>query len=423
VHLLFLSSARPCFETGTAVNVVLAALLDAVVKLGHQVSWAIVKPDDAIDLSSERHLIDSGVNYVGDFSGDAIENRLRRPFRSLQTVRKAIWSHDTDDDPRFSDPSRTVSALKASGADAAVLFWDTWFEHLLPDLRAIPTVIYGARPRHAAAMTLQDHGAKAAGVIARLRHMLTRRMLRHQMGRHYRRVASVAQRANICALDAAIYRGEDLSCGYIPNTWPDSFGAKWRENRAAAQSGRNEIGILGNMSAVTNTGNLFGITYLGNEILPLLDEAMPNDGWCINITGRGKLPDAVARSLAHPRVSMTGFVPDLDLEMLSNQIFLILNNAGPYTGGYTRVVYAMASGTCLIAHKKLADSMPEVRHGVNALLGDTPSEIAALVAQACGDESLRERLGRAARQTYETQYHPSVVAGQILELAREARGE
>ena len=58
--------------------------------------------------------------------------------------------------------------------------------------------------------------------------------------------------------------------------------------------------------------------------------------------------------------------------MVGNHIFLLLNNAGPYTGGYTRVIYAFSSGSCLIAHKRLADSMPELVHDRNCLLGATP---------------------------------------------------
>jgi glycosyltransferase involved in cell wall biosynthesis len=116
-------------------------------------------------------------------------------------------------------------------------------------------------------------------------------------------------------------------------------------------------------------------------------------------------------------VTIKGFVPDIDEEILSSAVFLMCNNAGSYSGGYTRVIYAMATGACMVAHRGIAHSMPEVRHGENALLGETPQEIAGLVEQAYRDPELRKRIGVAARATYETQYHPRAVARKLADLA------
>ena len=118
----------------------------------------------------------------------------------------------------------------------------------------------------------------------------------------------------------------------------------------------------------------------------------------------------------HPHVALRGFVPDIDDEVAGNHIFLLLNNAGPYTGGYTRVIYAFSSGSCLIAHTRLADSMPELVHGRNCLLGATPEEIADHIAAAARDPGLRARLGEAGRATYEEDYRPSRVARGLCDM-------
>ena len=119
--------------------------------------------------------------------------------------------------------------------------------------------------------------------------------------------------------------------------------------------------------------------------------------WVINICGRFELPPEFDDLKPQPNVAMRGFVPDIDEEVRGNHIFLLLNNAGPYTGGYTRVIYAFSSGSCLIAHTRLAESMPELVHGRNCLLGATPEEIADHIAAAARDPALRARLGEAAR--------------------------
>jgi glycosyltransferase involved in cell wall biosynthesis len=115
-----------------------------------------------------------------------------------------------------------------------------------------------------------------------------------------------------------------------------------------------------------------------------------------------------------PNVAIRGFVPDIDEEMLGNHIFLLLNNAGPYPGGYTRVIFAFSSGSCLIAHRRLAESMPELVHDENCLLGDTPESIAALIAAAASDPALRSRIGEAARRTYVERYRPALIADKLL---------
>jgi glycosyltransferase involved in cell wall biosynthesis len=301
-----------------------------------------------------------------------------------------------------------------------VLFWDTWFEHLLPGLRNETTIVYGARPRHAAAVTRLQQGMRTPRLLSRLRDPLTRRLLRHQERRHYSRLAYAGALANICAVDADSYRRHGLGCTYLPNTWPDAFGKDWSQKRSAAEAAYGSIGILGNVSSVEATGNVFGMRYLANQVLPLMDKALHGVDWTLNITGSGVLAEDLALAFQRDRVRVKGFVPSLDQEVLANSIFLLLNNAGPYTGGYTRVVYAMSSGSCLIAHRRLADSMPEVRHGENALLGESPREIAEHLARACNDGALRQRLGENARRTYEREYHPRVVTQRLLGLVKTA---
>jgi hypothetical protein len=422
MHLLLLTSTRPCTECGTAANVVLASLMFALAELGHTVSWAIAWPDDPRDEDAERRLREKGVRFLGDFSADMEAPDRARPWRTFETLRKAAWPGPDDDLPRFRDPSRTARALGASGADIMILFWDSWFEHLLPALSGRSAILYGGRPRHAAAMARLANGLRTPGVLGPLRDTISLRLLRAQEKRHYGRLAAAGGLANICATDAAIYRSHGLDCTYVPNTWPDAFGRHWQAKRAAARSSGGPVRILGNVSAVTATGNLFGMRYLGREVLPLLDRDLCDIEWSVNVTGGGALADDLKRAFDRPRVQVKGFVPDLDAEILSNDIFLLLNNAGPYTGGYTRVVYAMSAGSCLIAHRRLADSMPEVRHGENALLGETAAEIADHVAQASRDPALRHRLGENARQTYERDYCPEVVARRLVGLAGDVRG-
>jgi hypothetical protein len=66
--------------------------------------------------------------------------------------------------------------------------------------------------------------------------------------------------------------------------------------------------------------------------------------------------------------------------------------------------------------------MPEIKHGYNALLGNTPAEVAALVAQAMADRDLRRRIGRGGVETLQRVYSPSVVTRTLIERMRAGLG-
>ena len=58
--------------------------------------------------------------------------------------------------------------------------------------------------------------------------------------------------------------------------------------------------------------------------------------------------------------------------------------------------------------------MPEMVHGENALLGETPDEIADLVVQALRNPVLRERIGRGGYQTFREHYRSETVVPRML---------
>jgi glycosyltransferase involved in cell wall biosynthesis len=64
--------------------------------------------------------------------------------------------------------------------------------------------------------------------------------------------------------------------------------------------------------------------------------------------------------------------------------------------------------------------MPEVKHGENALLGESGAGIARLLRQAVEDPGLARRLGEGARRTYDAVYRPEVIAKALLARAQAA---
>lgn len=352
-----------------------------------------------------------------DFNSDMVLDPVlcaARWRRVAYYLRELATPSRQKDYPYFCDPEAVATRLRQTEADVALLYWDTWFEFIIPAMPDMPFAGYLARPPTEAGLTAlsaMPHG---------LRRWVLHRRLIGRRRRHLRRASQLRAVANICAIDAAWYSENGVPCSYIPNTWPDAFGSDVIKARRAAEATRSGIHILGNIGNLSATGNGFGLTFTATKVVPILEQLIPDIDWTVNICGSGRPTPEVAAALDRGRIVVRGFVPDIDDEVISNHIFLLCNNAGPHTGGYTRVVFVMSSAGCLIAHKKLAESMPELEHDVNCLLGGDAHKIAELIALATKDEATRHRIGAAARQTYESEYAPDVVAARLADLARSA---
>ncbi|MEX2642216.1 MAG: glycosyltransferase [Acetobacterales bacterium] len=410
MHVLFLASVMPNLGHSQAAETVCAALMCAMRERGHDVSFATVASGREPHADSMERFAEVGIRYVGDFTHDVQDDpasdwpRLRRWASYVAEFARIDAAPDY---PRFRDPERTARALTAGSPNVALLFWDSWFEHLLPAFHALPVAAYLGRPRTEASLV------RLADAPSTPNNMLMRHRLLGRRRRHLRRMRQLKAVANICAVDAAWYRAHDVPCRYVPNCWPDAFGPNWKDRRRRAEGERKQGDILGNVGHLGATGNDYGLAWMGREVVPSLDRRMVQGDWRINVCGPGTLTARASEALRHPNVAVRGFVPDIDEEMLSNRLFLICNNAGPYTGGYTRVCYAMASGAPVVAHRALAESMPEVGQGENACLGVTGDELAAHIAGLLHDTVVRERVGDAARATYERHYAPSAVAASL----------
>ena len=417
MRVLFLASCWPSRRhTTRAANLVLHHLMEATRTLGHKVGLAYCRqafaPADASIEAPVEELREAGFAFAGDYSARLLAPPATDASLSgrLLAVRRAFLSRDGDD-PRFDDPGAVVSEIKAFGPDLCVLFWDTSFEFLLPYLDGVACVGYAAKERHASTLA----GLAATGVASPRQaadRLLTGRALGKAVGRHLERMRRLTALSNICRLDAAAYEAQGLPCAYVPNTFPDLFG-----QRPSPPVPDAPFEILANIGRMDATGSAQGLEYLAEALLDRLEETLAGLDWRITLCGGGSLPVRAARLSRYPRVLVAGYVQDLEARMAASHLFLMLNNTGPHTGGYTRIIYAFSAGTCLVAHRRLADSMPEVIHGQNALLGDTPEALAALVGRAARDPGLRGELGRAARRAYESEYAPGVVARRLLGLA------
>lgn len=317
------------------------------------------------------------------------------------------------------DGGAIARALASWNADALMVPWSEWLTAACSTVPVLKFAYYG-NPDHKTGYMRTLHDRRLNGWslgYVRLRIGLSRlEQVHNQIMRRYEILGDVA------ANDAEYYaRRGHPNAFYIQNVWIDRFGERWRERRRALEQA-SPLVIIGNVGKLGGTANRYGLDYLGREVLPELRKRMAPGTFRIEILGSGELEPGIRAALEGPDVVFRGFVPDIDEAMLAAHVFLCTNNATPFKVGHTRYLHAWTLGSCVVAHRDVSLSMPEIRHEENALLGRDAGDIADLIVRAGQDQALRNRIGSAGWETYLTRFRAETVAGDIVERLRRRSG-
>jgi hypothetical protein len=341
---------------------------------------------------------------------------LTAPHDAVGSTPSLLLRQAYSNDPGVFYPSHALRdelarRVDSAGADLVFHLWCSAAFAACSRVEA-PVFAYAGNPDHYSMAARLKHpdlfGIPRRTVRNRTKLILWRRAYERFEDVHVELVKTSRWVGCVSAPNASYYaeRGHPESF-YVQNMWP-ATGERLELPRPT------ENRIVGNMGGQYATGNTFGLSFLGREILPELDRRLGAD-YSVHLYGAGALAPAVAGSLAHPRVVNRGFVDDIDGELRSAKVFLLANNANPdFVVGHTRILHAWSVGSCLVAHRNMAVAMPEIVHGENALLGDNAAEIAEHVAHALEDEGLRARIVEGGRHTWERDFLPRTVIRRVV---------
>lgn len=137
--------------------------------------------------------------------------------------------------------------------------------------------------------------------------------------------------------------------------------------------------------------NIDAALWFGQEIWPLIKEAMPESTWGIVGKSPHQRLDVLRRD---PAVSVVGEVPDIRPYFHSATVYVIPLRMGG--GTRFKLLEAMAAGLPVVSTTVGAEGVP-VRPGREALLADSPTEFASATLRLLGDATLRQSLMTASR--------------------------
>ena len=201
-----------------------------------------------------------------------------------------------------------------------------------------------------------------------------------------------------------------INCTYIPMPVIDPIFPGWtRDKRTwSVKSYTNptfmpRITLAGHLGGVAT---LSGLYFLAEDVLPNYKDD-PKVRFYVS-GAESMFPDLATRMtpfIDRGWVTLQGYVPDIQKEMINSNIVLVPT---PIDLGFrTRIVEAWSLGCCVITHPANLLGMPETIAGENILAPATGNEMAEMIKEVAGDTEMQQRIGRAARASYEEHYRGS----------------
>jgi glycosyltransferase involved in cell wall biosynthesis len=139
--------------------------------------------------------------------------------------------------------------------------------------------------------------------------------------------------------------------------------------------------------------------FFADDVLPGIAAELPDV--TLSIVGRKPSPAVRALAARHPRLSVTGTVPDVRPYLARARVFVVPLRIG---GGTRLKIYeAMAMGKAIVSTSIGAEGLP-VRHGEHLLIADTPAAFAAAVLRLLRDPEEAAALGVRAAQLVRSRF-------------------
>jgi polysaccharide biosynthesis protein PslH len=181
--------------------------------------------------------------------------------------------------------------------------------------------------------------------------------------------------------------------------------------RPIESPGRPVVLLVGHLKGIVT---LDGMRLFAQSVLPKLESALGAEGFEARVLGGYDPPAELAEQLDRPGVSLLGHVEDPAAEFRRAAVLLVPNSIS--LGVRVRILTGFSYGSCIVSHTANARGIPELTHEGNALLAPSGADLADAVLRALGEDELRRRLGRGARQTYEQLFATPVAAGRIADV-------
>ncbi|MBI3457054.1 MAG: glycosyltransferase family 4 protein [Candidatus Rokubacteria bacterium] len=207
-------------------------------------------------------------------------------------------------------------------------------------------------------------------------------------------------------------------CQYFRTPVIDDAGRDWEARRRAYEPRRTKFKLLliGHLEGIAT---LSGLHLFARSVLPVLERRLGPDRFDVHIVGGHAAPPELQRLLSRPVVRMRGQLEPASEEFLSCDVLVVPTPIE--LGVRVRILTGFSFGCCLVTHRANQAGIPELQHGVNALLAGDGEDMAEMIIEALDDGGLRDELGKNARVTYEENFAIDVAGRRLAAVMASAR--
>ena len=170
----------------------------------------------------------------------------------------------------------------------------------------------------------------------------------------------------------------------------------------------NGVLFTGSMDWMPNED---AVTYFADAILPRVEAEVP--GVTLSIVGRNPSPSVLALAPRHPRIRVTGTVPDVRPYLEEAGVFVVPLRIGG--GTRLKIFEAMAMEKAIVTTSVGAEGLP-VRDGEHLLIADTPEAFAAAVTRLLRDPDYAAALGTRAAELVRSRFGWDQAAEQFADI-------
>ena len=417
------------YAKGEAIEIVSDEMIRLAAKAGHEIVVQVIIREAQNPLFFKRmqeaiaNLKHLKVTFLEPiFLGDGknkkgkIRERIYRALSiiiSLPLLRRYINPYLF---PAMSVAPQMRTRIRSVKPDIILSIWSWEGLAATYTIRGIPKFTYYGNPDHkpeeAWLKAPELFDIPVQGLVNHIKFNILKLFNRARKVQHVKMMKNYNVTANNSLIDAQYYASQGHSRSiYLQNMWPE---AKSKPSFLQKNYDTSVVKILGSIGNLGATGNTLGLFYLGTELAPRLEKKFDKESIQIHLYGPGKPHLRVADALSRRSIIIRGWVDDIEEEIRSSHAFLVLTNVNGFIVGNTRILLAWSLGSCLIAHKNSALSMPEINHMENALLGESAEELADLIYQSVKNPDLREKIGRGGYETYQKYYRSNIVVPLML---------
>lgn len=227
------------------------------------------------------------------------------------------------------------------------------------------------------------HVEQASNSVARLFWWLQWRKMFHYERRECRRFNTVIVVSEHDAAELSRLYGVIQSVAI-----PTGVDIDYYSQAAPVVGPPYSLAFCGSMDWLPNED---GMVYFINEVLPLIDKALPDVE--VVVIGRRPTKQLEAMAAQNPRIRLTGWVEDTQPSLNDASAVIVPLRIGG--GTRMKIFEAMAMGKAVVSTTVGAEGLP-VEHEREILIADTPEALAGACIRLLKDVELTAALGQRA---------------------------